>query len=209
MPTVKIEPTKAKPVPYDTSDEIAPTLLEELAVAGNTAELQVELGAALEINPEDAEKEQKLLKDVIEKRKTKNLTQPNTAFAAASFLRTYGTSLALDAAQARAAITHKLMELANCGDPRYELKALELLGKHSDIGLFTERSEITINYQDPKELEEAIKERVKRLLNADVIDVTPLGADLDEELGLVETPTIAEGSLASNLLEEDDERDGE
>lgn len=215
MPTVKIEPTKDKPVPYDTSDDVAPTLLEEMAVAGNTAELQVELGANLEVDPETAEKEQNLLKEVIEKRKTKNLSQPTTAFAAAAFLRTYGTSLALDAAQARSAITHKLMEIANCGDTRYELKALELLGKHSDIGLFTERSEITINYQDPKELEEAIKERVKRLLNADVIDVTPLGADLDEELGIAgQYDEAEEASLADDPLdeagdEEEDERDGE
>src|SRR6056300_1125710 len=128
MTTVKVEPTKDKPVPYDTSDDVAPSLLEELAVAGNTAELQVELGAPLEVDAATAEKEQKLLKDVVEKRKTKNLTNQTTAFAAASFLRTYGTSLALDAAQARAAITHKLMELADCGDPRYELIALELLG---------------------------------------------------------------------------------
>jgi hypothetical protein len=37
------------------------------------------------------------------------------------------------------------------------LKALELLGKHSDIGIFTERSEITINYKDPADLENEIK----------------------------------------------------
>jgi hypothetical protein len=35
-------------------------------------------------------------------------------------------------------------------------------------------------------LESAIKERVKRLLNADVIDITPLGMDLDEELGFAQ-----------------------
>jgi hypothetical protein len=80
------------------------------------------------------------------------------------------------------------MEIANCGDTRYELKALELLGKHSDIGIFTERSEITINYQNPKDLEEAIKERVKRLLNASVVDVSPLNANLDEELGVFSEP---------------------
>jgi hypothetical protein len=66
------------------------------------------------------------------------------------------------------------------------LKALELLGKHSDIGLFTERSEITINYKNPEELENAIKERIKRLLNASVVDVTPLSADLDAKLGFAE-----------------------
>ena len=89
---------------------------------------------------------------------------------------------------ARTAITNKLMEIADCGDTRFELKALELLGKHSDIGLFTERSEITINYKNPEDLENAIKERVKRLLNADVVDVTPLNADLDEELGVFTEP---------------------
>ena len=60
--------------------------------------------------------------------------------------------------------------------------------RHSDIGLFTERSEITINYKSPEDLENAIKERVKRLLNADVVDVVPLNADLDEELGVFTEP---------------------
>jgi hypothetical protein len=184
MMTARIEPTKDKPIPYDLSDETVPTMLEELAVAGNTAELKAQLGAPLEVTAETAEKERNLLKEVVEKKKTKNLTNQTTAFAAATFLRTYGAALALDVSQVRAAVTNKLMEIANCGEPRYELKALELLGKHSDVGLFTERSEITINYQNPEDLEKAIKERVKRLLNADVIDITPLGADLDEEFGI-------------------------
>lgn len=191
MPTVHIEPTSDHPVPFSTDDEVAPTFIEEVAIAGNTAELQVELGAPLEVDEKTAAQEQNLIEQAIKNRKTKNLTNPNTAFAAAAFLRTYGQQMALDAAQARAAITNKLMELANCGDPRYELKALEMLGKHSDIGLFTERSEITINYKNPEDLEAAIKERVKRLLNADIIDVTPIGADLDEQLGVAEIPETA------------------
>ena len=178
--TVKIKPTTEHKIPFDTSDEKPDTFLEELAIAGNTAE-----------------QEKKLLEQVVTERKKSNLTQPNTAFAAAAFLRAYGAQLALDAGEARAAITNKLMEIANCGDTRYELKALELLGKHSDIGLFTERSEITINYKTPESLENAIKERVKRLLNADVIDVTPLGTNLDDELGVAtvkEVETIDDDS---------------
>lgn len=195
--TVKVTPTDKHKVPFDISDEKPKDFLEELAVAGNTAELQHELGATLEVDEETAEKEKRLLEQVVKERKKGNLQEQNTAFAAASFLRTYGAQLALDAAQARAAITNKLMEIANCGDARYELKALELLGKHSDIGLFTDRSEITINYKNPEDLESAIKERVKRLLNADVIDVTPLNANLDEELGIAklrEEPTIEDVS---------------
>jgi hypothetical protein len=86
----------------------------------------------------------------------------------------------------RTALTNKLREIADCGEIKSELKARELLGKHSDVGLFTERSEINVNYNSPEGLEKAITDRVKRLLNADVIDMKPLGMDLDEELGILD-----------------------
>lgn len=187
MPIVNIEPTADHPLPYSLDAEKPATFLEEMAVAGSTAELQMELGAELELDPIDAERQTRLIAEAIKNKKSSELKTPNTAFAAAAFLRTYGQQLALDVASLRAAVTNKLMEIADCGDPRYELKALELLGKHSDVGLFTERSEITVNYKDPEDLEKAIKERVKRLLNATVVDVVPVGAALDEELGVLES----------------------
>ena len=202
MTVVNIEPTKEHPVPYDTTEEKPKTLLEDMAVSGNTAELQVALGAELEVSEGDMEHERELIEAVAEAKKPNNLTNQNTAFAAAAFLRTYGQQLAMDAAQSRAAITNKLMEIANCGDPRFELKALELLGKHSDIGLFSERSEIVINYKNPEDLEKAIKERVKRLLNANVVEIVPLGGDLDDELGVAQLEEIEE---IEEIIEEDDD----
>ena len=202
MPNVKIEPTKDKPLPYDLRGDKATTTLEKMAVAGNTVELQEALGAVLDVSSADLEKEKSLIEQAVKRNKSKNLSEPNTAFAAAAFLRTYGQQLAMDAAQARAAITNKLMELANCGDARYELKALELLGKHSDIGIFTERSEITVNYSSPEDLEKAIKERVKNLLNATVVDIDPLDdefgkldyeqeqAELDAEFGVIDLESL-------------------
>ena len=183
MSVVQIEPTKDHAVPYDLDEEKPATLIKEMAVAGNTAELQESLGAALDVTEGDVEREKELLRAVAEAKKPSNLTNQTTAFAAAAFLRTYGAQLAMDAAQARSAITNKLMEIADCGDPRFELKALELLGKHSDIGIFTERSEITVNYKSPEDLEKAIKDKVKNLLNATVVDITPLSQCLEEELG--------------------------
>ena len=201
MTVVKIEPTKEHPVPYDTTAEKTETLLEEMAVAGNTAELQVELGAPLDLSEKDAAKEKELLAAVAKAKKPANLKEPNTAFAAAAFLRSYGQQLAMDAAQARAAITNKLMEIANCGDPRYELKALELLGKHSDIGVFTERSEITVNYKDPEDLEKAIKDRVKRLLNATVVETVPLSQQVDKTLGTTESKKPLDAQLEIDDIE--------
>jgi hypothetical protein len=184
--TVKLTPTKEHPVPYDDADDAVHTFEDELAVAANTAELLEALGAPIEIDDKTLTQEKELIDKVIKEKDTKPLTNLPVAVGAASFLRTYGQSLALDVAQVRAALTTKLLEIADCGDVRHELRAIELLGKHSDIGLFTERSEITINYNSPESLEAAIKERVKRLLNADIIDVKPLGMDLDEELGLAD-----------------------
>ena len=202
MPIVEIEPTKDYPVPYDLAEEKPATLMDEIAVAGNTAELQESLGADLDVSEGDTQREKELLDAVANAKKPSNLTNQSTAFAAATFLRTYGQQLAMDAASARAAITNKLMELADCGDPRYELKALELLGKHSDIGIFTERSEITVNYNSPEDLEKAIKERVKNLLNATVVDIDPLDdefgkldyeqeqAELDAEFGVIDLESL-------------------
>lgn len=184
MPVVKVEPSDERPVPYSTDEDKPSTFMDEVSITAMTAELMEELGAPLEVSKEDLEREAALMKAAIKDKKPENLRTPVAATAARAFLQNYGRNLALDINQVRVALTNKLLELADCGEIKYELKAIELLGKHSDIGLFTDRSEININYNSPESLEKAIKERVKRLLNADVVDIKPLGMDLDEELGI-------------------------
>lgn len=183
---INVEPTKDHQMPYDMSDEKPATFKDELAVTANTLDIMEGLGFAIESTPEEAEKTKRLVTQALQNNKVGAFKAPTAAFAAKEFLKSYANQLALDVHEVRSAVTSKLMEIANCGDPKYELRALELLGKHSDIGLFTERSEITVNYKSSSDLEEAIKERVKRLLNADIIDITPIGDNLDEELGFAD-----------------------
>lgn len=183
MTTVRIEPTDEVKVPYSTEEETPSTFAEELEVAAATAETLVDLGAPLEFEG-NGDSLRNLLKNTITGKNKKALTSLPTAAAAGAFLREYGQMVAMDVVEIRTAITNKLLEIANCGDRRYELKALELLGKHSDVGLFTERSEITINHNDPVKLEEAIKERIKRLIHAEVIEASPASLDLDSELDI-------------------------
>jgi hypothetical protein len=202
MPVIKVEPTDKHPVPYTTEEEKPSTFMDEVSITAMTAELLEQLGAPLEVDSDDLEREKKLIKGAIEDKKATALRSPAAATAARGFLQEYGRSLAVDAAQVRTALTNKLLEIADCGEIKYELKAIELLGKHSDIGLFTERSEININYNSPESLEKAIKDRVKRLLNADVIDMKPLGMDLDEELGIAIVDADYE-----EIEEEDEESD--
>jgi hypothetical protein len=184
MAVVHLRPTGDHPVPFSTDEDKPASFLEDMVVAGNTVDAQMAMGALLEDGDRTKEEHRRFIKKTMATQDRKGLQSQSTAYATAEFLRTYGSSLAVDVVRMRVALTNKLAELANCGDPKYELRAIELLGKHSDIGLFTERSEVTINYKDPKSLEDAIKERVKRLLNADIIDVTPRKQSLDEELGV-------------------------
>ena len=183
MPVVKIEPTDKHPPPFSLDVEELPTYMDEVVVAANTAELIESLGAPLEVDEKTIEKEKVLIKSALKGKNREALKSLPVALAASAFVREYGHNLAHDITEVRAALTNKLLEIANCGDTKFELRALELLGKHSDISLFTERSEITINYNSPDALESAIKERVKRLLNAKIIDMPTASEDLDEELG--------------------------
>lgn len=175
------------PLPYDIEAEETRTFEDELTVTANTSKLLEELGGIPQFDQETANQTTALLEKALKNKDKKALASPEVAYGARQFVELYGKRLAMEMSDVRFAVTNKLMELANCGDPRYELKALELLGKHSDIALFSERSEITVNYKSSNDLEDAIKERVKRLLNAKVVESVPLSIeDLDDELGVVE-----------------------
>ena len=193
--TINIEPTKDVPPPYDMTDAQTSSFVEELTVVSNTQELLEQLGPPPEMDKEDAIKTASLLESAVKNQDKGALSSPPVAFAAREFLRVYSSRIAAEMTDVRSALTNKLLELANCGDARYELKAIELLGKHSDIALFTERSEVTINYKDSTDLESAIKERIKRLLNAK--DITPENdamSNLDDALGIVDMGTPVEVS---------------
>lgn len=209
MPVVKVTPSEDHKVPFDTEPDEPQNFMEELAVAANTAETLEALGAPLEVDPVTFDREKALIEAVAKRQEAAPLKNYSTALAATGFLKTYGQNIAFDVGQVRAALTNKLLEIANCGEIKYELKALELLGKHSDISLFTERSEITINYNSPDALEAAIKERVKRLLNAQIIDMTPAGMDLDDELGVYERELTPASSPDDEEEDVEDEEEGE
>jgi len=183
--TILLEPSEEHPIPYDLSDEEPKTKLDDLKITASTADLLDELGADDSINlPElDDEKDETALKKLLKQAASGNAKalQSNIgARSAQEFMRNYSSGLAMDHARIRSALTNKLLELADHGDAKIELKAIELLGKHSDIGMFTERSEININYNSPEALEKAIKDRVKRLLNAQLLEGPPLADTVDD-----------------------------
>jgi hypothetical protein len=51
-------------------------------------------------------------------------------------------------------------------DPRIRLKCYELLGKISDVGLFTDKTEVTMRHRPTEELEQLLRERLMKTLDA-------------------------------------------
>ena len=107
-----------------------------------------------------------------------------------TMLREYNNPLVADAAELRLVVTNKLLDLATCGDPRIEIKAAEMLGKISDVGLFSDKTEITVTYNNVADIDEAIKDKIRKMMRMHAIDVTPLGIDIDAELGMYAAPVI-------------------
>lgn len=186
-----VEPTADHPLPFDLSDEEPKTHSDSVAIAVNTVDLIEQLGGSINFNDADLDKAKDLITGAEKPNTPTTISVPAEAKAAQHLIKRFDFQAFGDVHQARNFVTNKLIALADCGDIKVELKALELLGKHSDIGLFTERSEITVKHTTSEALEKSIKDRIKRLLNADVTDITPID-DLDAQLGTPNTETTTQ-----------------
>jgi hypothetical protein len=80
----------------------------------------------------------------------------------------------------------------------------------SDIGAFTEKSEITITHRSSSDLQHVIEQKINRLLSIGITDVTPkdikkdLGIDDDDdELAQLEAKKVQDGSPETTESTED------
>jgi len=202
MNIVTVEPDKDHPLPDSFKDETGDTFHENVNIAANTAVLLSGLGMPYEMTDEDAAMAEELFQNVKEHKKSPKppaaLTNPGVVLALGSYVKDYGSAVVANAIETRTIIHTRLLEISQCGDIKHELKALELLGKMSDVGAFTEKSELVITHKTADDLKEAIKEKISRLLHSDVIDVESFSDGLEEELKLDDEPEKAEEPQDSN-----------
>ena len=128
------------------------------------------------------------------------LYQGNVAERISAMLREYNNPIVADAAELRQVTINKLLDLSMCGDPRIEIKATELLGKVSDVGLFTEKTEITVTYNTTADLDQMIKDKVRKMLTANAVDISPISLDIDKEMGFVELENVEEVPAEDPLM---------
>jgi hypothetical protein len=122
-----------------------------------------------------------------------------------SYLDEYGRAVVTHAIEVRHMVTNRLLEESQNPDPRIRIRALELLGKHSDVGLFTDRSEITITHQSTDELKARLRAKLQRLiqkpdLTADAVEIGGDVIDVDAEMGLSAPKTPVEAEILQEIV---------
>ena len=198
--TLLIEPEIGVPL----ADDIPNVDLKERAEAAcNTALKLAEHGLDLEPTVEDedaaaklalayADNPEKTSKKVTAK-KAATLT-PASIVLTNNILQEFGHSVAESATQIRYLVTNKLLLESENADPRIRIRALELLGKISDVGLFAEKTEVTVTHQSTEDLRNKLRGTLEKLVQpveveeVDYEDVVLDGEalNLEEELGVDE-----------------------
>jgi hypothetical protein len=105
----------------------------------------------------------------------------------------FGRQVVDSALTVRYLVTNKLILETENPDARVRMKALELLGKMSDVGLFTEKSEVTITHQTTDDLKEKLRKKLQRLTAPqaepdieDAVIIDGESIDVDAALGITD-----------------------
>lgn len=122
-----------------------------------------ELGADVEVSDEDIKTAQAVVTGA-ERPTDVLLSSPGTIVQIKAILTEYDKAVVESAAQIRTFVTNRLIMETTSPDPRIRIRALELLGKISDVGLFTEKTEITMRHRPTEELEQMLRERLAKVL---------------------------------------------
>lgn len=192
---LEIEPEIGIPISEKVPNLDLPTRVE---AAANTAALLAEHGLDVEPTAEDndiaakltlayADDPEKTSKKVSNKRAS--TLPPAALMATHGILTQFGHSVVESATQVRHLVTNKLIEETENPDPRVRIRALELLGKISDVGLFSEKTEVTITHKTTDELRESLRSKLAKLVNPeeeveDAVVIDGEAIDVDAELGL-------------------------
>ena len=154
-------------------------LKERAEAACNTALELSEHGLDIEPTSEDEEVAAKLAvayaddpektSKTVSNAKAAKITPPALVLTD-TILKQFGHSVAVSAVQIRHLVTNKLLIESENQDPRIRMRALELLGKISDVGLFAEKSEVTVTHQSTEDLREKLRSKLTKIIEIEEVE---------------------------------------
>jgi hypothetical protein len=112
------------------------------------------------------------------------LQMPGVVIKLDALLSEYDYALVEDAHRIRNYVVNRLLEEST--NPRHAIKALEMLGKLANVGLFVDRKEVHITNQSTEDIESRLRDSLSILLDAEdvtVIEPNPQNPPPAPELG--------------------------
>ena len=150
-----------------------PSNADKVVRASNTATIegilkQQQTGATLEIS----ERDERLARSLFNS--GQNITaydlshEPEAMIKLHAIMTDYDKRAVAEAHEIRNFVTNKLVLASASKNETVAMRALENLGKLSDVGAFIERKEITINNQSTESLEETLRRKIDKILGKPV-----------------------------------------
>ena len=198
--TLHIEPEPDVPMSNAKIQHKLDDLADKTAAATETVNFLSEYGLQIDINTEAQDTAAALTTAYAEDPKktsavatTKRVARmtPAEIILANDMLKKFSHKVVDNAADVRNFVTNKLILESDNADSRIRIRALELLGKIGEVGLFAERTEVTVTHQSTDELREQLRQKLASMVeivdDAEYEDVTDDGPiDVDKELGLTD-----------------------
>lgn len=196
-----VTPELDVPPPFRMADDEIVDFRERVHTAFATV-IELQNKGLVEPKPTEEDKKDARAQFMDNPTAEQEIKTPGKAIMLKALLDEYDFDIVRNAQQVRSYIKLKLLELSNDGNPKVELKALDMLGKLTDVGAYAERIDINITHRTTEELENELASKLSAYMS-DIIDVDsreikktvqhdPLptapaveAIDLDEELGKV------------------------
>lgn len=216
MPIV-VEPESGIPFPFDTNPEEIEQFRERAKAAVETIKEIVELGGEIEITEDDRVQ----ARGAAASDAPLKITEKNAGALVhlEAILSEYDRDLLNVSSRLRSYVTNKLLMETIDEDAKVRLKALELLGKVTSVGLFSDRIEVDVKHRSVDQVDEELDKILNQYLG-DVVDVDakekqePSELDeviaqrslldmTDEELGADDTPPVVPHRIEEDVSVEE------
>lgn len=191
MPIV-VEPEVGIPFPFDTTPEEIEQWRDRAKAAVASIQEIIELGGEVEVTQEDRVNARQV---AVSDSAPLKITEKNAGMLVhlEAILSEYDKDLLNVSSRLRSFITNKLIVETTDEDAKVRLKALELLGKVTHVGLFSERLEVNVTHRTVEQVDSELEQMLEKYLGpADQVE-TETAAELesllhmsDEEIGITD-----------------------
>ncbi len=186
MPSLIITPDSSIPLPENTTPEDLKDFEAKAIAYFKTVEL-VTQGSGIEVTQEDKAHSHQIFTSgkMPEPAELTNGAIINLT----AILNEYDHEILGVSHKLRNYVTNKLLLESTDTDARIRLKALELLGKLSGVGLFSDRLEVNVTHRSIKDIEEELRKTLNIYTgktvdaeNIKTIEVSPVELDINKLL---------------------------